>query len=1115
MSSAHLTIQDLQTASESAFHDLEAAFHRRDPNLVSLFLSFIQKDDPALPPQIASKAQTLSSFQASFRYDYQLRRLPRGEPRMLHRKQKWDSFLQQKAPLPPRLSLPRLLHQLYEANDEWSRQTLFAILRAAPFRWGFWRGFKQLFKIAAKTLDLELFGVIAARIDIESASSAGYCGDVSLNTLKYLRRRGWRLLRRIGRRSPGLYPAAALEVMRWYPDWSTSSWYEKNKLERLWILNHILFHHQTRSSKRPIYGRGGFDFNYSTPLPTEVSRYRAFPDTWKDSSEPLLHLLSICQSNHVAQFAVEILQTHFRTAIRELPIERLIALGRRPLPTIQRFVKDLIEGHPSWQKSQFSELGLHSLLVDFFLFSTDESVRKFAISYAREYASSLPVQALLRFLRTSFSDLHSFALNLLNQRDPRTEIGLQTLQELLLLSSAFDVAKRKLHEGFRPSEISLAWFEKLLLSSANQARSYAVETLERDYPSEQIQTSWLQGLLRRPEIDWSGFTYGYNDQVPRYALKQLEARSPEISKEWLKEALLHSSLSDTIQTWIFDNKIPPKTLDVDWFRLLIDPDAWAASPWVKDLRSKPDKWLSSFDYPEHLRSFAFRYLRDTKRVSPEELSLDWLLGLMAHPLEVCRDFARSYLFQYFDPKHFATPDTRAEAQRLLPQDQASIKAENPWAGKSFLFTGTLNTLTRAQAEDRVTQIDGVNAASVTKDLHFLVVGDKGSPLYSEGKKGSKQVKAEQLQAKGAPIQIISETDWLRMISEGAAAKADIDPTEALAGFLRLFQLATSSETPSTMRRFAIDFLQARHPVLGPSRSGQPLEGHQVIPRDLFTSDRFLPLLEDERTDIQQMAVSIARFDLRRWKVPASAIFKLCESPQHQARRFALEALQGPTSEDTKEAFTFRPDELDPELVFALTESRRKDVRQTGLQLIARHYTALQADSLILRLIESADREVRSEAVRILWMRYHSPEQSRLWKPRRDLRTRVPASKDIPASPKPNLLLDFFKTVLFGLPPGRLEKRSDQAFRLWASSKGKTHLIALIRDLSLRSESFARDTAPLLQTFLTSAQKTEARACLTALTQIRHRWGIDLLPSTPKTPLAKPQPDRNPSSVSSR
>jgi NAD-dependent DNA ligase len=84
------------------------------------------------------------------------------------------------------------------------------------------------------------------------------------------------------------------------------------------------------------------------------------------------------------------------------------------------------------------------------------------------------------------------------------------------------------------------------------------------------------------------------------------------------------------------------------------------------------------------------------------------------------------------------------------------------AGKSFVFTGKLSRMGRAEAKARVADLGGVVKSSVTKDLDYLVIGDEGSPLYGAGKKGSKMIAAEKLIAAGAALKIISESDFLKL-----------------------------------------------------------------------------------------------------------------------------------------------------------------------------------------------------------------------------------------------------------------------------------------------------------------------------------------------------------------
>lgn len=79
-------------------------------------------------------------------------------------------------------------------------------------------------------------------------------------------------------------------------------------------------------------------------------------------------------------------------------------------------------------------------------------------------------------------------------------------------------------------------------------------------------------------------------------------------------------------------------------------------------------------------------------------------------------------------------------------------------GKSFLFTGTMVAMERKQAQSMVEQHGGVIVSGVSKTLDYLVVGD-GSGA------GSKLPKAEKLVKDGAPLQIISESQFLKMLGK--------------------------------------------------------------------------------------------------------------------------------------------------------------------------------------------------------------------------------------------------------------------------------------------------------------------------------------------------------------
>ncbi|GAK59443.1 hypothetical protein GobsU_26601 [Candidatus Vecturithrix granuli] len=87
------------------------------------------------------------------------------------------------------------------------------------------------------------------------------------------------------------------------------------------------------------------------------------------------------------------------------------------------------------------------------------------------------------------------------------------------------------------------------------------------------------------------------------------------------------------------------------------------------------------------------------------------------------------------------------------------------SGKSFAFTGEMTTMSRKHAQEEVLRRGGSIPSSVTRELDFLVVGSKNSPLINNGngKKGKKLRKVEELNQRGDKIQIITEGQFIDML----------------------------------------------------------------------------------------------------------------------------------------------------------------------------------------------------------------------------------------------------------------------------------------------------------------------------------------------------------------
>jgi DNA ligase (NAD+) len=105
---------------------------------------------------------------------------------------------------------------------------------------------------------------------------------------------------------------------------------------------------------------------------------------------------------------------------------------------------------------------------------------------------------------------------------------------------------------------------------------------------------------------------------------------------------------------------------------------------------------------------------------------------------------------YFGEKHNLGIVERLTAQvRVL--DAARPKAGSPVAGKTVVFTGSLEKMTRDEAKAMAERFGAKAAGSVSKKTDYLVAGPGA---------GSKLTKAKE-----AGVNVLSEDEWLHLIGE--------------------------------------------------------------------------------------------------------------------------------------------------------------------------------------------------------------------------------------------------------------------------------------------------------------------------------------------------------------
>ena len=105
---------------------------------------------------------------------------------------------------------------------------------------------------------------------------------------------------------------------------------------------------------------------------------------------------------------------------------------------------------------------------------------------------------------------------------------------------------------------------------------------------------------------------------------------------------------------------------------------------------------------------------------------------------------------------FHEPHNREALDDLLQRSPAAaVRRATPrqteWTGKTIVFTGTLETMSRDEAKAQAERLGARSAGSVSAKTDLVVAGPGA---------GSKLKKAEEL-----GVRVIGEADWARIVAE--------------------------------------------------------------------------------------------------------------------------------------------------------------------------------------------------------------------------------------------------------------------------------------------------------------------------------------------------------------
>ncbi|MCI0457290.1 MAG: BRCT domain-containing protein, partial [Gemmataceae bacterium] len=622
------------------------------------------------------------------------------------------------------------------------------------------------------------------------------------------------------------------------------------------------------------------------------------------------------------------------------------------------------------------------------------------------------------------------------------------------------------------------------------------------HPFDKLGPGFFADLLERlgdPERELVRQNHQWYNRIVNFAVTALGRTDLNaLDRDFLRRLLLDPLTRQQALRWINEGKLKATTLGSDFLKVVAFHPAWDTDSWMTALRESNRPWARQLKYDEPLADAVLAWLGDVRRFPPAELGFEWLMQLVVRSEPRYHDFAVETMIKAFTPADFAP---LSPGGRGVGGEGAAPAAKVELGGASFLFTGKMASMQRKEAEDRVKQAKGVVYSSVSSKLHYLVIGDEGSPLYGQGKKGSKQVKAEELNAAGSNIRIISETAFLQMLA-GQPQTVSADAT--LAGCQRLWEMAIAPGAgDAPLGTFARKYIRRHHPDLGQALTDRPVDPGSEIPISFLTFERVEPLFFESRKPLRDFALDLSKWEFNRWAPPVEALIRMCEVPYSDVREFVSNALLADEAPEHKR-YRIDPAVLTPSAVYSFCESPDEGTRMLGMELIKRS-PQLQLPEELFRLTESPDRKVRAFVIRALWSLYRDRGITADWKPYVPPQPTVgakqtqeelqkergegapPRPEQPPASPP--TLSDFLRRILFEVPPARLEKSTVEGITVklkpLPARRAKLSLVEVVRDLALEDTEFARAALPLLDEFMGSRGKSEHDACLVAVTRIRH------------------------------
>ena len=418
------------------FADLEHAAARCDPQFVPWVLEFLAQPDPPAgqpedPPDdyqaqpLPPDAWSLDRLRQSL--NPQALAGKTDDERQASRTGAWAALLASPNP-PPRLRLGQLLLDLYAADDEPARALLLELIpncRRTPSvgASGKASGHLQTGRTAPRPRH--------AGRSVLSPGRPNQTGrrDISRGTWLYMRRRAWRYLRQLGQ--------ICRSCFRCMPAKSCVTTRLQCNFRHCWIANQIWRH-------KDLIGATDQGLLGSSGLPDQTGAPR-FRRRLENQSCAAVAVAGGCPKRASLRIRHSRTGAGLQDTLRHVEPAWLARLGAKRLDIVHDFIIKLLRDNPEFHQSKLKQTQ-HDMVLGL-LYSGNSPARRYAIDYARTYATDLPVADLVKLVREGAQDARTFAIALLEQRKP-AELGLPTLLTLLTVPASAALAKAKLQQRF-------------------------------------------------------------------------------------------------------------------------------------------------------------------------------------------------------------------------------------------------------------------------------------------------------------------------------------------------------------------------------------------------------------------------------------------------------------------------------------------------------------------------------------------------------------------------------------------------------------------------------------------------------------------------------------------